>query len=673
MKNKFFTKYIYGTQYYRAPTPLPEEWKTDLEKMHETGIDTIQLRIQWRWNESSEGKYEFGDIDELFDLAEKYHKKVIIKFMMETAPDYIFHKYGGTRIDMHGKPISPGAHGAYYVGGWWPCFENPDVMRKALDFVTVFTNRYKDKKSLILWNIWNEPRTRPIGDCACEHSRKVYRKWLEDNYKTIENLNRFFGKKWESFETVNPPGMPQDYAELFLWRKWAMYAVSERLDKMYKAVKSIDSSRPVMTHVGGCSVLQDVAGDGSDDILNSSKVDFYGTSFPSENELKNINEECWPFMICDWLRSVSEYYWVYELYPDWGDWNKPVKMEDYELKVLGSLACGAKGLLYWQYRAERLGNENNLAGLVNIDGSFKKVSRRSGEIRKFIDKNEEFLLTAEVKHDGIGILYSQDSDLINRIENTGKGLNDFSMTCDYPYLYKKALFGAYALLRELGYTTNFIDSRNIAKSLKDIKVLYIPEAFMLSEAAFKAIKNFADNGGYVIAEEGIGLRQENTWLNSTWPRRDIADFFGVSVTERVSTRRGAKDSLKLYDKTIDAVEFISYIECKNSEKIGKWLDGRCGAAKKENAFYIGTSLGASFHDNLNDAYDDMISVLETILKECGIVSGTKLPKGVYQRTLKHGEKEMQFFFNRNHFQVEININGKIIKIAPRENKYYENT
>ncbi len=135
MKNRFFPHYNYGTQYYRAPTPLPSEWEDDLKNMKATGIDTIQLRIQWRWNEPAEGRYEFDDIDELFRLAEKYDKKVIIKFMMETAPDYVFHKYGGTRVDMHGIPLSRGGHGAFYVGGWWPCFENPDVMRKALDFV----------------------------------------------------------------------------------------------------------------------------------------------------------------------------------------------------------------------------------------------------------------------------------------------------------------------------------------------------------------------------------------------------------------------------------------------------------------------------------------------------------------------------------------------------------
>jgi beta-galactosidase GanA len=662
-------KFVYGAQYYRAPTPLPDEWEYDLKKMHKAGIDTIQLRIQWRWNEPAEGQYEFDDIDRLFELSEKYGKQVIIKFMMETAPDYIFHKYNGTRKDMHGLPIAPGAHGAYYVGGWWPCFENPDVMNRALEFVKVFTRRYKDKANLILWNIWNEPRSRPIGDCGCECSREVYRQWLRERYKTIENLNDFLGKKWEKFATVNPPGMPCDYTELFLWRTWAMHAVSQRLEKMYNAVKAIDDSRPAVCHVGTCTLRQDVAGDGSDDLLNSSKVDFYGTSFATANKFSNLMDESRPFMVCDWLRSLDDYYWIYELYPDWGDWHPAVTLNDFRFKVWSTLASGAKGIFYWQYRAERLGNENNLAGLVNMDGSFKAISHESARIKQFIVDNEEFLLNAKVKHDNIGILYSLDSDMISRIENTGPGFYDFDLPEGLPYLYKKAVHGIYALFRELGLTPVWIDARKIEEKLNDVKVLYIPEAFMLSPDVFNAIRNFAAKGGRVIAEEGVGLRQENTWLHPSFMAPDIAEFFGISVRERVSSRQGVNEALKLCDGTIPAVDFISYIECgEDCEKIGEWQDGRTGAARKNNVFYLGTSLGASFHDNYHSGRETYLRILSGILRQCANISLPDLPEGVYLRTLIRGEHSMHFVFNRKNTRQTVNIKGSDYRIAPESIK-----
>ena len=40
----FFDKIIHGTQYYRAPTPLPEEWEEDISRHEEFGLDAMQIR-----------------------------------------------------------------------------------------------------------------------------------------------------------------------------------------------------------------------------------------------------------------------------------------------------------------------------------------------------------------------------------------------------------------------------------------------------------------------------------------------------------------------------------------------------------------------------------------------------------------------------------------------------
>ena len=166
----FFDEIIHGTQYYRSPTPLPEEWEGDLARMADFNLDTIQIRINWRNNEVREDEYTFDDIDRLMDLAEKYNKKVVMKFLLECAPNYVFHKYGGTRIGPKGEQIRGGYHGAFY-GGWRPCFTNPYVQERAVKFVEKIAQRYAGRKQLILWNAWNEIRNRPIEDCFCPHCR----------------------------------------------------------------------------------------------------------------------------------------------------------------------------------------------------------------------------------------------------------------------------------------------------------------------------------------------------------------------------------------------------------------------------------------------------------------------------------------------------------------------
>ena len=68
----FFDEIIHGTQYYRSPTPLPEEWEGDIAKLGDFNLDTFQIRINWRWNEKREGEYDFSDVDRLMELAERF-------------------------------------------------------------------------------------------------------------------------------------------------------------------------------------------------------------------------------------------------------------------------------------------------------------------------------------------------------------------------------------------------------------------------------------------------------------------------------------------------------------------------------------------------------------------------------------------------------------------------
>ncbi len=634
-------QFVFGTQYYRAPTPLPEEWEGDLTKMGNAGLETIQLRIQWRWNERREGEYYFDDIDRLFDLAEKHGKQVIVKFMLETAPDYIFSKYGGARCDMHGNELRPGGHGAFYVGGWWPCFDNPQIVNKAIEFVSVFAKRYKERKSLILWNIWNEPRRRPIGDCGCAHSLAEYRQWLRREYRSIENLNHTFGKCWGDFETIEAPGMPYDFVELFLWRKWARWSLSNRLATFYRAVKDIDPARPVIAHVGIPAVQQDAAGDVSDDVQNAAVVDFYGTSFGVVNNFTNLIEESTPFMLCDWLRSVSEYFWVYELYPDWGNWNPPASLYDFKLRVWAAIAGGAKGLLYWQYRAERIGSECNLAGLVNIDGSFREISHESGRIARFVKEHQDFLMNARVKDDGIAILFDIDSDLINRIENTGKPgeHNSFELMGEFPYHYKKAVSGAYALFREAGYSCRIIDSRNLTGEIRNFRLIYIPQGFMLDDAALALLKQFTAEGGTVIAEEGIALRDHRTWVRPCWPSAEAQEIFGASIYERVSTGFRRENM-----GAIAAGGYVSYLRpAPGSEVMARWESGAAAAVRKGGAVLLGTSLGVSFFENYQ-CRDRYLDFLDAILQGSSFLLPQRTP-GLYTRTLEYSGRQMIVLIN----------------------------
>ncbi|NOZ64865.1 MAG: hypothetical protein GXO71_08125, partial [Caldiserica bacterium] len=301
----------------------------------------------------------------------------------------------------------PGAVGAYYVGGWLPCFDHPKVREEANRFIGAAVKRYRERKNLLLWNAWNEPCSRPIHECCCEESKKSYRRWLKEKFGSIEKLNQFVGKAWGEWEDIDPPGMVGDYAEMYLWRQWAMWSVADRLKWMYEEIRKHDKDHPIITHVGSCSVTQDVAGCTSLDWLNARQVDFYGSSFPMllGQYPPVLYHRSNAGMICDWIRSVSPYFWINELYPNRAGWVAEVKVEDFRKWIWTTIAHGAKGLLFWQYRAERLGNESNGHGLVNIDGSENEKSKEAERIGKVLNNHASLFREFTVPQSEVAIVY----------------------------------------------------------------------------------------------------------------------------------------------------------------------------------------------------------------------------------------------------------------------------
>ena len=66
-------------QYYRQPTPLPEEWERDLKHIKRLGFTGVQLRPQWAWHEPKEGSFRWDDIDTLMALTAESGLKVLFK------------------------------------------------------------------------------------------------------------------------------------------------------------------------------------------------------------------------------------------------------------------------------------------------------------------------------------------------------------------------------------------------------------------------------------------------------------------------------------------------------------------------------------------------------------------------------------------------------------------
>lgn len=655
----YFEEIVHGTQYYRAPTPLPEEWEEDVARMEHFALDAFQIRINWRWNEKQEGVYDFSDVDRLMDLAEKYDRKVIVKLLLECAPQYVFDKYGGTRIGPKGEQYRGGAHGAFY-GGWMPCFTNPDVRNAAIRFVEQVAKRYHGRKNVILWNAWNEIRNRPAWECFCPHCRAAFGAYLKDKFHTIDELNAFYGTAEESFETIALPMMPHGFWDIYEFKKFkGGKSLYDNLRFVYDAIRKYDSVRPIMSHVGYTSAFQRSINDVCDDYTVSKAVDFWGTSIPCSCDMSTHAVRMDFMMLVDSLRAIDENFFMHEIYPGLGmfkDYDTPFDMS---FKLYTALASGAKGLVYWQYRAERIGMEHDCAGIMRADGSPREVAYSVQHFGRDLKHNAAFFAKAKVKKADIAIVFDFDSMLLSEIED-GCGalfaLDTVPKTLNYRYTHA----GMYRLVKECNYNVDYVGVTR-PELFDSYKVLYFPYYTMLDPAIVPHLQKFLERGGIVIADEGFGLRTRNTWMQPY----DI-DCKPI-MTARLRERRMVTGEQITYKGLQSKIApFKSQYVVTDARTHMQFSDGTPAVQSvrygKGTLYLFGCSLGYSYYETGNALWKE---VLEDILQFADVKKEaySDCENGVYEKRMTGEGKEAIFVFNNSQEERRVEMRQEILYVG----------
>lgn len=215
---------LVGTQYWRAPTPPPEEWADDLGRIVALGLEVVQLRVQWAWHERVEGVLDFGDVVRLINLAADRGLRTVVKFMVTNAPHWLFANYEADRVAPSGQVIPAFARSSMYSGLNAPCFDRPLVRSKAENFIRELTRATCNHPSLAFYSLWNEIRSTPFGQCACPDSRRAFAAWLRQRYQTVDAMNVSLGKDFGTFEQFRPPAASDDFTSALIWRTWALGA-----------------------------------------------------------------------------------------------------------------------------------------------------------------------------------------------------------------------------------------------------------------------------------------------------------------------------------------------------------------------------------------------------------------------------------------------------------------
>lgn len=519
--------FLFGTQYYRAPSPKESEWEKDLRSIARLGMNTVKFWVQWRWNNPAEGEYDFCDIDRLMDIAAKNRLRVMLNTIVDVAPAWVYRKYpDASMITLDGRAAGPQTQPHRQIGGLGVCLHHPAVMEHCFDFLRSTVERYSDHPALEIWNVASEPELTQsmaelrlfagdasrIGDmlCYCDHCRRAFKLWLTERYGTIDRLNLSSNRNYRSFDEVELPKTRNTFNDLVDWRMFFVHTLGENVKRRFTVAREADGGRhPLMCHhvfIQGFPVTST-----ANDPWNVGQYgDLHGCTQMDDPSMVDVLRSCAPGKPVISAEMLVHFGYTLDL-------PSPASKDDFKRYIFTGIAANLKGFVFWQYRPEILGREAPAWGLTTLDGSETPWLKAYAEIGRVLQKTASFLMNARPPRAPIGIVYSPE----NQIFGWAATGNEKSVT--------DSVLGIHRALYEQNYAIDFLNPLHLAEgSLRNYKVIIVPFPYWLREEFCRKLEEWIEAGGALIGESHFaGWNVEEGCHQTTVPGYGMHRVFGA--------------------------------------------------------------------------------------------------------------------------------------------------
>ena len=519
------TPFPIGVEYYRAPTPKQEVWDEDFARISAAGLRIVRSFSYWNWMEPQPGAYRLEDFDRLFDLAAKHDLYVWLDITLAThgsCPEWLMRQYPDIRsVNPQGQPTVARAHPAYPQGGIMHCYDHPAWLEHGGGLLRHVVSRYKDRDNLLIWGLWDgvspiDTGTRAVPNtlCYCDHTQAQYKRWLQERF-SIEDLNQRFQRRYCSWEDVEPPRNNNNILEMLMFRRFHYENLIDKLKWMVEETRAIDPVHEIRAHSANMPRPWDE--------MCAREVDSWGMSMSSNNLLTSgdptaIAGRVFSFDIARAM-GVNGRWWNEEIYAGMArggvTWKKQTDPRELTALLWMTLAGGAAGAMFWQYRPEYLSFESPGYNLAALDGestprfeAVKEAVARIGGMREH--------LPLECPRADVGIVYDAESQEL------------FGFNGETSRFYAD-LLGVHRTLWKTGIVADILTP---AMDWSGYRLLFLPNTALMSDLLISRIEQTLDDSPQtrLVAEGSFGLYGADG-QSSYRPPEGLAARLGVRVAD----------------------------------------------------------------------------------------------------------------------------------------------
>ena len=347
-----------------------------------------------------------------------------------------------------------------------------------------------------------------------EHTLARYDAWLRQRF-TLEQYNEHTLRRHASWDDVVVPRSPGDVVEMRLLQEFHRDNLVSHLDWMVDETRGIDPRHEVRAHGAHRPRPWDE--------VCAARVDSWGMSMPSNKLLTSndpyiLAERAFIFDLCRSI-GVDGRWWNEEIYsgmsPAGTTWKKQSDPRELTMLMWMSLAHGAAGVMFWQYRPEYLSFESPGYSLSALDGEptprFAAVVEAVGQLEGLRDH-----LPIACPQAQVGIVYHPESQELF-------GFNDD------PDRFNADLRGVYRTLWTEGIP---VDVLTPSQDWSAYRLVFLPNAALMTDALRSRIERTLDDSPdtRLVAEGSFGLYSADG-QSSYAPPEGFMDRLGMRVAD----------------------------------------------------------------------------------------------------------------------------------------------
>lgn len=618
-----FEKVLHGGDYnpeqFITKNNYAEEIEADIIKLKDSGINFVTVGIfSWKIVNPSEGVYDFEYMDYVMKRYTEEGFDIVMSTQSAAFPNWLKYKYPSiNRVTSDGvRNTIQDRHNH--------CYSSLDTRRELSKIIVKFAERYKEYP-IVLWHISNEMQ----GECFCESCIKRYRKWLQMEFETIENLNdelntRFWSHEFNSFDEINPPMDNADKTNPALRLCWSRFNTYNAMDIYEFEAKLINSIIPDAKHTTNlCYGL----------VHNFNYHEFAKNldivswdSYPRWHNKEDYDISQFASLNFDMIRGLKQQnFFLMESTCNSSNWrlaSKSKRPKFNELTAMHALACGSQSIGYFQMRRSK--NHAEVYHSAIID-DFIKGDRVTKELKLLGDRLESLgeILETEVKND-VAIVYDWDvRDISTYIAGPRRGFGGMNYMEYVEEIHKEFNIS--------GINTDLI---NLYSDLSRYKMVIVPMHYLMSKEQIRNVLTAAQKGVKFFITGYTGLANKYATLQVGGRDEELEQFIGCDLLEFEGIYDWESATVKFDDTNYKTRVFHEYIRPhENTEVLAMYnydfYDATPAIVKNGNCIYSAPIL-------------DPDGIVNIVAKELNL---NRTKSKIVKKTRMNDEFVYDFYFN----------------------------